>query len=296
MKIGLQINQFDFSNDRRDIPKRLGDIASTIDQSGFSSLWVMDHYYQIAPRLGNEDSPMLEAYSTLSYLSALTQNVRLGTMVTGVIYRYPAYLVKIVTNLDVLSGGRAYLGIGAGWYEKEARGMGFPFPPLKERFEWLEENLQIALQMWANNREPYQGKYFKLEKPILSPQSISRPHPPILIGGSGETKTLRFVAKYGDACNLFAQVGDEVLKHKLDVLKRHCKEVGRDYKEIEKTCLMHVNLDNMKTDDVLQSGRNLAKLGFQHFIFSLHDVHLIAPLERMIREVIPALREVQASV
>jgi F420-dependent oxidoreductase-like protein len=195
MKIGLQIPRFNWPGSPQNTGAKLTEIAATAEAAGFSSLWVMDHYYQIAPGLGQADDPMLEGYSVLNYLAGVTKNATLGTLVTGVIYREPAYLVKIVTALDVLSGGRAYFGVGAAWYEQEAHGMGFPFPPIKERFERLEETLQIAHQMWSDDRSPFEGKHYRLEKPINSPQPISRPHPPIMIGGMGEKKTLRLVAQ-----------------------------------------------------------------------------------------------------
>jgi F420-dependent oxidoreductase-like protein len=240
--------------------------------------------------LGSADSPMLEAYSTLAYLAAVTRRIRLGTMVTGVTYRHPGFLVKTVTNLDVLSGGRAYLGIGAAWYEQEAKGLGFPFPPVAERFERLEETLQIAKQMWAGNRAPYHGKHYQLAEPINSPPPLSKPHPPILIGGAGEKKTLRLVAQYADACNLFAFGGAAEIARKLDVLKRHCEAVGRSYDEIERTALGQIS-GATKAADLIATCRSLAEAGIQHFIFSIDNVHDIAPVERIGREVIPAVAE-----
>lgn len=242
MKIGLQVVRFNWPGHPQNIGPKLKDIARTAEGAGFQSLWVMDHYYQIAPGLGEKDDPMLQAYAGLSYMAAVTERIKLGTMVTGVIYRQPAYLVKTVTALDVLSGGRAYLGIGAAWYEEEAVGLGFAFPPLAERFERLEETLQIAKHMWRGDRNPYHGKHYRLEEPINQPQPLTDPHPPILIGGMGERKTLRLVAQYADACNLFLRAGMEELSHKLDVLRGHCEDVGRDYGEIEKTTLGTVHL------------------------------------------------------
>ncbi len=192
--------------------------------------------------LGPATDPMLESYITLGYLAAVTKRAKLGTMVTGVIYRHPGILVKMVSNLDVLSGGRAYFGVGAGWYERECLGLGLPFPPLKERFERLEETLQIAKQMWGGEVKPYQGKHYQMGEPINNPQPLTRPHPPILIGGSGEKKTLRLVAQYGDACNLFAFAGAGEIARKLEVLKQHCDDVGRSYNEIERTALGMVNI------------------------------------------------------
>jgi len=293
MKIGLQIPRFNWPGSPQNTGAKLTEIAATAEAAGFSSLWVMDHYYQIAPGLGQADDPMLEGYSVLNYLAGVTKNATLGTLVTGVIYREPAYLVKIVTALDVLSGGRAYFGVGAAWYEQEAHGMGFPFPPIKERFERLEETLQIAHQMWSDDRSPFEGKHYRLEKPINSPQPISRPHPPIMIGGMGEKKTLRLVAQYADACNLFLRAGLDTLVHKMDVLRRHCDDLGRDFEEIECTTLgtVHLAPDEMTAKDVISTCQDLARLGISHAIFNMPNLHEISPLETFGREIIPATSE-----
>ena len=289
MKLGLQIVRFDWPGSPTNIGSKLGEIARTADEAGFASLWVMDHFFQIG-MVGAAEQPMLESYTTLAYMAAMTRRIRLGTMVTGVIYRHPGLLVKTVTNLDVLSGGRANLGIGAAWYEREAKGLGVPFPPLAERFERLEECLQIAKQMWAGNRAPYKGKHFQLVDPLASPQPLSKPHPPILIGGGGEKKTLRLVAQYADACNLFAYAGPAEIARKLDVLKRHCEALGRPYEEIERTALGQISAET-KPGDLIATCRSLAKAGIQHFIFSLATVHEIEPLEAIGREVIPSVAE-----
>ncbi len=289
MKIGLQIPSFKWPGWPANGGTRLAEIAAAADDAGLASLWVMDHFFQIR-HLGPPEDPMLEAYSTLSYLAGATKRARLGTMVTGVVYRHPGYLIKAVSTLDVLSGGRANLGIGAAWNEQEAVGLGFPFPPIKERFAQLEETLQIAKRMWSGDVTPYKGKYFTLAKPINSPQPLTRPHPPILIGGAGEKKTLRLVAQYGDACNLFAGVGAETIKRKLDVLKRHCDAVGRSYNEIERTALGTANLapGAMTATDVINTCRALSSIGIQHLIFSMPNVHEITPLRIFGREIIPA--------
>ena len=268
----------------------LAEIARTVDEYGFASLWVMDHLFQITPMLGTVDSPMLESYSALNYMAGLTKRVRLGTSVTAVPYRHPGQLIKAVTALDVLSGGRANFGIGAGWYEREARGLGIPFPPLKERFERLEETLQIARQMFAGDRRPFHGKHYQLAEPINSPLPLSKPHPPILIGGGGETKTLRLVAQYADACNLFIRLGIPALQHKLDVLKQHCEQVGRAYEEIELTALgtIHLAPGAMSTAEVIQTCRGLAEIGIQHVIFNMPTYEITA-LEIIGREIIPEL-------
>jgi len=298
MKIGLQIPNFTYPDGPNELGNKLAEIARTADDVGFSSLWVMDHFFQIGGRdrsmgVGPAEEEMLEGYSTLSYLSGITKKVTLGTLVTGVIYRHPGILVKTVTTLDVLSRGRAYLGIGAAWNEREARGLGVPFPSTKERLEQLEETLEIARQMWSDNNGPYTGKYFQLAETLCSPQPLSRPHPPILIGGSGEKKTLRLVAKYADACNLFARMGVETLRGKLDILRQHCEKVGRDYSEIEKTTLSTVHLapDKMNARNVIEECRALAGIGIQHAIFNMPNVHEIKPLEIFGREIIPMLAD-----
>src|ERR1051325_9687384 len=223
MKIGLQIPNFTWPGGPKEIHTKLVEIARTADAAGFSSVWVMDHFFQIGrpnnpSGLGPAGDEMLESYSTLSYLAGFTQNVRLGALVTGVVYRHPGILIKTVTTLDVLSGGRASLGIGAAWNEREARGLDVPFPPVRERFERLEETLQITKQMWSGNHSPYNGKHYQLAETICSPLPISKPHPPILIGGMGEKKTLGLVAQYADACNFFAGPDLEALQRKLSVL------------------------------------------------------------------------------
>ncbi len=292
MKIGLQIPSFNWPGWPANGGARLAEIAAAADEAGLASLWVMDHFFQIR-HLGPPEDPMLEAYSTLSYLASVTKHARLGTMVTGVVYRHPGYLIKTVSTLDVLSGGRATLGIGAAWNEQEAVGLGFPFPPLKERFERLEEALRIAKQMWSGDVKPFKGKHYQLTRPINSPQPLTRPHPPILIGGGGEKKTLRLVAKYGDACNLFAGAGADVIKRKLDVLKRHCDAAGRPYNEIERTALGTANLapGAMTATDVINTCRALSSIGIQHLIFNMPNVHEITPLKTLGREVIRAAAE-----
>lgn len=292
MRIGLQIPSFTWPGGTKEIAPRLAEIAQAADQSGFSSLWVMDHFFQIRG-VGEPEEPMLEGYSTLSYLASITQKVQLGTLVTGIVYRYPGILVKTATTLDVLSGGRAYFGIGAAWFEREAEGLGVPFPPVKERFEQLEETLQIAHQMWSGEVTSYQGKYFQLAETLTSPQPISRPHPPILIGGMGEKKTLRLVAQYADACNLFVRAGIDVLQHKLDVLRQHCQNVGRPYDEIERTALgtVHLAPNEMSVEEMITQCRDLAKIGIQHFIVNMPNVHEIEPIKKIGREVIPAVAE-----
>jgi len=288
MKIGLQIPSFTWPGGAAEIGPTLARVAATAEQAGFASLWVMDHFWQIRG-VGPAEEPMLESYSALSYMAAHTSRATLGAMVTGVVYRHPGVLVKTVSTLDVLSGGRAWLGIGAAWNEEESRGLGIPFPPVKERFERLEETLRIALQMWAGDETPFEGSHYRLERPLNSPQPVKRPRPPILIGGGGERKTLRLVAQYADACNLFGRIGPELLRQKLDALKRHCDELGRPYEQIEKTALVGNPYDSGKKSakDVVAECRALRQMGFTHVIMSFKDVHTLQPLELTGREVIP---------
>jgi F420-dependent oxidoreductase-like protein len=292
MRVGLQVPSFTWPGGTAEIGARLAEIGRTADDAGFYSLWVMDHFFQIG-MLGPPEHAMLEGYSALNFLAGVTKHVKLGTLVTGVHYRHPGLLVKTVTALDVLSGGRAYLGIGAGWNEEESRGLGVPFPPLKDRFEQLEEALQIAHQMWKGDRSPFNGTHYQLADPLNSPQPLAQPHPPIMIGGGGEQKTLRLVAQYGDACNLFARMGEDVLRKKLDVLRGHCETLGRPYEAIERTALNTVNLAPGGTNaaDVIAECKSLAALGFQHVIFNMPNVHELTPLETFGREIIPALAE-----
>ncbi|MFI0354745.1 LLM class F420-dependent oxidoreductase [Actinomadura sp. 9N407] len=264
MRIGLQVPSFTFPGGPERIGPEYGRIARDADQAGLASFWVMDHFFQIT-YVGAPEEPMLEGYSALAYAAALTERITLGTLVTGVTYRHPGILVKTVTTLDVLSGGRAWLGIGAAWNDEESRGLGVPFPPVAERFEKLEETLRIAHRMWEGDQSPFEGEHFQLERPMDSPASVRRPHPPVLIGGTGEKKTLRFVAKYADACNLFD--GDD-LPRKLDVLRAHCEREGRDYAEIEKTSLTFMQTDKPSVDQAVDAVGRLAEAGIDHVIFS----------------------------
>lgn len=286
MKIGLQIPSFTWPGGPPSLGADLARVVETADSCGFASIWVMDHFFQIGS-FGSRDLDMLEAYLTLGFIAGRTEKARLGTMVTGAIYRPPGLLCKQVSALDVLSGGRAWLGIGAGWNEQEAKGLGLPWAPLGERFERLEETLQVCLQMWQGDRTPYHGKHVVLEEPINSPQALTKPHPPILIGGGGERKTLRLVAQYADACNLFP--GPQ-LPHKLRVLREHCETLGRDYDAIEKTSMF--NFDTRNVGKLLGQLKWMAGMGIQTVIGSIRSVHEIEPLEVMGREVIPAAAEI----
>ncbi|WP_433326058.1 LLM class F420-dependent oxidoreductase [Spirillospora sp. CA-294931] len=264
MRIGLQIPSFTHPGGPEKIAGEFARTAREADQAGLHSLWVMDHFFQIQV-VGPAEEPMLEAYSALAYAAALTERITLGTMVTGVTYRHPGILVKTVTTLDVLSGGRAWLGIGAAWNDEESRGLGVPFPPLAERFERLEETLRIAHQMWKGDESPFRGEHYTLERPLNSPPPARRPHPPILIGGMGEKKTLRFVAKYADATNMFDR---DDLPQKLDVLREHCEREGRDYAAIEKTALAVVPGARPSADQAVDTAGRLAEKGVDQVIFS----------------------------
>lgn len=293
MKIGLQLPDFTWPNGSAQLGSTLATIARTADSAGFDSIGVMDHFFQIQ-MVGPAENEMLEGYTTLGFLAANTERARLMTVVTGVHYRHPGLLAKIVTTLDVLSSGRAWLGIGAGWNEEESRGLGVPFPPLGQRFEQLTETLEICLQMWRGDESPYQGAHFQLERPLNSPQSLSRPHPGILIGGSGEQKTLRLVARFADACNLFPTPD---VPHKLEVLRAHCEAVGRDYNQIEKTAIFQFDVGERggKVDDLVGQLHWLAGMGIETVIGSVKDVWRIEPLEIIGERVIPAVAELRAT-
>jgi F420-dependent oxidoreductase-like protein len=285
VKIGLQIPDFTWPGSAPTLRTDLAGIARTADDAGFEFIAVMDHFFQIRV-VGPPENDMLEAYTTLGFLAANTSRAKLLTLVTGVVYRHPGILAKQVTTLDVLSGGRAWLGIGAAWNDEESAGLGIPFPPLKERFERLEETLQIVHRMFDGNEEPFAGKHFQLARPLNSPAPLTRPHPPIMIGGSGEKKTLKLVARYADACNLFPTPD---LPHKLDVLRQHCENEGRDYDSILKTVILRMNVgpDGQGVDDLLARLQSFADLGFQAVIGQVMDVSTIKPLEIIGRDVIP---------
>ncbi|HET6187191.1 MAG TPA: LLM class F420-dependent oxidoreductase [Trebonia sp.] len=289
MKVGLQIPDFSTPRGPEALGRELAQVARAADDAGFEYIAVMDHFFQI-PSVGPAEKEMLEAYTTLGYLAACTTHATLVTLVTGAFYREPGILGKIVTTLDLLSGGRAWLGIGAGWNEQESRGLGVRFPPVSERFERLEETLQICLQMWHGDEKPYQGSHYSLERPLNSPQALTRPHPPIMIGGNGEKKTLRLVARYADACNLFLAPD---LPRKLDVLRGHCEAEGRDYDSISKTCYFafDVGRDGSKAAEVVDQLARLAELGFESAIGIVGDVWQVTPLEVIADKVIPAVAE-----
>ena len=290
MKIGLQIPSFTWPGGAAAIGPTLGRIARQADDVGFDSIWVMDHFFQIRG-VGPTEDPMLEGWTTLGFLAAHTSRARLGLMVGGVHYRKPGLWVKAATTLDVLSGGRAWLGIGAAWNQEESEALGFPFPPLGERFEMLDETLQIAHQMFLGERGSegeFHGRQYHARRLMNSPQSISRPRVPIMIGGGGERKTLRIVAQYADATNVFG--GPTAIHHKYEVLRQHCEEVGRDPDEIERSTLQGVNLGREAPAQIVDRFGELADAGAQHVIFSVHDVDDPAQIETIGRDLIPQLK------
>ncbi|CAN5259326.1 TIGR03560 family F420-dependent LLM class oxidoreductase [soil metagenome] len=261
MRFGFHFLDFTLPGEPDSLAPTIAATARAAEDVGASWFTVMDHWFQMEQFRTSFD-PMLEGYSTLAFVAGQTSTIKLGTVVTGVTYRHPGLLVKTATTLDVLSEGRAFLGIGAAWYEREHLALGVPFPSLKERFERLEETLQIALQMWSDNDGPYEGAHYKLAETICRPRPVQQPRLPIVIGGAGERKTLRLVAQYADAANIIAPDAATVA-HKLDVLRQHCADVGRDYDEIEITIQgYHVDLD--EPDTFLRSAEELAGLGVDH--------------------------------
>ena len=289
MKLGLHISDFTWPGGPIRLAEDLTRVAQAAEEAGFDRVSVMDHVWQIS-MIGPPEHEMLEAYTTLGYLAAQTRRVKLLTLVTGVVYRQPGLLAKLVTTLDVLSGGRAMLGVGAGVERGGGPRAALDFFPVAERFERLEEALQICIQMWSGDEDPYEGKHYHLARTLNSPQARTSPHPPILIGGSGERKTLRLVAKYAQACNLFP--GPD-LAQKLDVLRRHCDDVGRDYDEIEKTVLFNFDVgeDGERVGQIVEGLEDLAGLGFTVAHGSVAGVSAIRPLEIIGEEIIPAIAD-----
>jgi F420-dependent oxidoreductase-like protein len=289
MKVGLHISDFTWDGGAQELRFRLAEIAQRAEQAGVDRISVMDHLWQIG-HLGPPEHEMLEAYTALGWIAAKTEQVKLLTMVTAVVYREPGLLAKALTTLDVLSGGRAILGIGAAWNEEESRGLGLPFPPTAERFERLEEAIRICLQMWSGDQGPFEGKHYHLARTLNSPQVLSRPHPPVLIGGSGEKKTLRLVAQYADSCNIFA-TDPKVAAHKLDVLRQHCANVGRNYDEIEKTAQVRFDLgtDGANVPQTIENLHELSDLGFTVAHGTLLGVSRARQFDLFAERVIPAL-------
>jgi F420-dependent oxidoreductase-like protein len=266
MRVSINLTNYSWPNSPQRLGPELARLVGAADQAGLDTVWVGDHLLQADPTAPPDDTEMLEAYTTLGFLAAHTRRIRLGTMVTGVTYRPPALLVKAVTTLDVLSGGRAWLGIGAGYQQDEAKAMGLPLPPVTERFQRLEETLEIATRMWAGDDTPFEGKHYRLQRPVGSPPPIQRPHPPVLVGGTGERKTLRLVARYADACNLFdIPDGGRTVTHKLEVLARHCDQLGRPFAAIEKTLSTRLEAGE-STEGFVARCVAAAALGIQHVV------------------------------
>ncbi|WP_262057018.1 LLM class F420-dependent oxidoreductase [Streptomyces sp. STR69] len=291
MRVGVHINRFNHPGGPAAIGPELAAAGAAAEAAGVSWLSVMDHYFQMEFNGGAEDA-MLEAYTTLGFLAGHTSTVRLGALVTGVTYRNPGLLAKIATTLDVLSGGRATLGIGAAWYDREHHGLGVHYPPVAERFERLEETLRICLQMWdpeANG--PFEGKHYRLAETLCVPAPVSSPHPEIMIGGSGEKKTLRLVAQYADACNLIVSTPDE-LRHKLDVLRGHCDRLGRDYDRIRKTIVYGgESVTAGDLDPFLREIDGFTKLGVDTVILGPRTGEPVEWIERFVAPAVPRLAE-----
>jgi F420-dependent oxidoreductase-like protein len=290
MEIGLHLTRFNWPEGDAGIGPRVAAIARRAEEAGFDGLWPMDHFFQIPLGERPAEEAMLEGYTVLTFAAAVTERIQLGTLVTGVSYRHPGVLLKTVTTLDVLSGGRAWLGIGAAWNEREHLGLGVPFPPLAERFERLEETLQIANQMWSDDVGPYTGRHYQLAETLNQPMPLSRPRPRILIGGGGEQKTFRLVARYADACNLF---DTPELPRKLEVLRERCAEIGRPYEEILKTVspIWPVTRDGadgtMTPDQVDEQLARLADLGVDQAVVMVQEPLELATIDLFGERIIP---------
>jgi F420-dependent oxidoreductase-like protein len=289
MDLDLHITRFDWAGPPAGIGPGVARLARSAEAAGIRTLSVMDHYFQMDMVAPGED-PMLEGYTTLGFIAALTQRLRMRVLVTGVTYRPPGLLAKIITTLDVLSGGRTELGLGAAWYEREHKGLGVPFPPTAERFERLEEALKICLQMWSDSNGAFEGKHYQLAETLCSPQPVSSPRPRIMIGGGGEKKTLRLVAQYADACNFFG--GPEVVAHKIDVLRRHCDAVGRNIGEIEVTALLSAD-ESWTPDDVVRTGEAYAAVGTATVMASALGADPAGKLESLFGPAVERLRTIQ---
>ncbi|MFN3333382.1 MAG: LLM class flavin-dependent oxidoreductase [Caldilinea sp.] len=293
MYVGLQIPSFKYPGGAAAIRTTLKEIVTTAEEAGFYNLWVMDHFYQIKGMFGEAyTDPMLEAYSTLGYFAGLTEKAYLSVLVTGVIYRHPAVLLKMMNTIDILAGGHTYFGIGAAWYKDEAKGFGIPYPSIAERFELLEDNLKLAKALWNSDETAFEGKHLSAPAITNNPRPLSTPHPRIMVGGTGPNKTLRMVAQYADACNIGDWVGAANMQKALDDLKRHCDALERDYDTVEKTSLCTVHLSGSDTvESILSRIKTLATMGFTHAIFNMLDVYKITPLKTFGKEIIPAVAE-----
>jgi F420-dependent oxidoreductase-like protein len=290
MRFGFHFMDFNIPGEPTSIAPMMRDTALAAEEIGASWFTVMDHYFQME-RFRTAYDPMLEGYTALGFLAGITSTMRLGTVVTGVTYRHPGLLAKIATTLDVLSEGRAFLGIGAAWYEREHLALGVPFPSLSERFERLEEAIQIALQMWSDNDGPYDGAHYQLAETICSPAPIQAPHPPIIVGGGGEKKTLRLVAQYAQGCNIIASGPDEVA-HKLEVLRGHCDRLGTDYDAIEKTVQGGATNPVEDPDAFFRDAETYARLGVEHIHFRAYGPDMTDFVRRFGDTVAPRLTEI----
>jgi F420-dependent oxidoreductase-like protein len=288
MELGIHFANFTLPGGAQALAPTLAATARAAEDGGCSTFTLMDHWFQMES-LATAQDPMLEGYTSLGFLAGRTETMTLSLLVTGVTYRHPGLLAKIVTTLDVLSEGRAQLGLGAAWYEREHKGLGVPFPPVSERFERLEETLQICHQMWSDDDGPYRGRHYQLDETICSPRPIQQPAPKILVGGSGEKKTLRLVARYADACNLFAP-DHAVIAHKLDVLARHCDAEGRDVGTIKKTILGGSDPLN-DVDAFLASMEEYARLGIDMVEAMPMTPDPAAWVTQLGEQVVPKLRE-----
>ena len=288
MKLGIHISNFTFGMPPEELSATLGRIVTEAEAAGFDRLSVMDHYFQI-PGVGPVENEMFEAYSTLGFIAAKTSRMKLGVLATGVTYRNPGFLAKQVTGLDVLSGGRAWLGIGAAWFEREHKGLGIPFPPIRQRFEMLEEAIQICEQMWSDNNGPFAGKHYQLEETLCSPQPIQRPRPPILLAGSGEKKTLRLVARYADSCNI-RSTNPEDTERLLAILDAHCETEGRDPASIERTIVTRFDpgANGERASQEVDRLARFAAIGIQAALGSVVNAHDPGVMEAMATKVIPA--------
>ena len=293
MKFALGIVNFKWPGGEAEIGKRLADVGRTAEEAGFDSIWVWDHFVDLA----RWEDPLLEGWMMLSYLAGVTDRIKLGTLVTGVTYRYPAILVKQMSTLDVISGGRGWFGVGAAWNEREHKAFGVEFPPLKERFELLEDMLQIAHRAWKGERGAFDGRHVHLTEQIDAPPPIQRPHPPILIGGGGEKKTLRLVAQYADATHQTTADPAE-FRHKMEVLQEHCSDVGRNFEEIERWSNLDVRSPSSRervadTSLIVERAGGLAEAGVQCLTFTLPGTGELKVIEQFGRDVIPQVRDLE---
>ncbi|MEO8541500.1 MAG: LLM class F420-dependent oxidoreductase [bacterium] len=291
MKLGIHISNFTYGVPVEELGAKIAEIASGADAAGFERLSVMDHYFQIPP-VGPAENEMFEAYGLLGFIAAKTTKLKLGVLATGITYRNPGFLAKQITGLDVLSGGRAWLGIGAAWFEREHLGLGTPFPPLKTRFEMLEETIQICQQMWSDNNGPFDGKHFHLAETLCSPKPVQKPRPPILVAGSGEKKTLRLVARYADACNV-SGANVESTERLLGILDEHCAKEGRDPKAVERTVVTRFDpgANGERAEQEVQRLAGFAAIGVRSALGSLVNCEDPRVMEVMATKVIPALEK-----